>query len=515
MNNTRADRTPLWGRRLGTAALALALLAAGAPTGAPAAPAPADRFVFALQGGPDTLDPQMTVATPSFQANKSLYDTLVEPDDQGRITPALAESWTVSNDGLTYTFRLRAGVKFHHGKILDAGDVKATFERILDSATRSPRRSDYATIKSVDAVDPLTVRFTLSERFSPFLANLGQGWGAILPADLIGRRHDFGTRPVGTGPFTVAEWQRDSFIRFQRFGDYFQRGAPRLREVTIRFVADPAVRVAGLLSGEFDAIDTVPATDVARVRQNSNVVVLKQVTSLVNVVSINNSRGPLQDVRVRRAIWHSIDRREVLKTSYGEDSVPGHVFMDVTSPYFLEIPDPYPYNPDRARQLLAEAGHARGITVDLPLPQIFNQHIQAGQLVQAMLARSGITARPRVVEWGFWLSNVFRGGEFDLTVIGHTGRLDPDSRLNGYGEPTTNYVRYQNQRVIDLLGAGRITARPDLRKRIYDQILRQMTDDAMLLVLGTPVLYAGTRANVRNFRQLYAIDTYDFRSTTK
>ncbi|MGH2403890.1 MAG: ABC transporter substrate-binding protein [bacterium] len=489
-----------------------AVVATGVPAGAQSA---RDRFVFALAGGPDTLDPHGTAATLAFQVNKSIYDTLVEPDDEGRIVPGLAESWTASSDALTWTFKLRPGVRFHHGKTLDAGDVKATLERILDPATRSPRRGLIGPIRAVDVVDPMTVRITLSERFAPFLAGLAQGWGAILPADLIARKHDFGTRPVGTGPFTVAEWQRDSFIRLTRFDGYFIRGQPRLREVVIRFVPEPAVKIAGLLSGEFDAIDAVAFLDLPRVRANPDVRVIRQVTSLVNVLAINNSRGPLRDVRVRRALWHAIDRKQVLRTAYGEESVPVAVFMDVTSPFYVDLGEPYPFDPDRARRLLSEAGYGSGLTLDLALPQPFQAHIEAGQLVQAMLGRVGVTARTRVVEWGFWLSRVFGGGEYDLTIIGHTGKLDPDGRLAGWGDASKNYVKYENQKVEDLILAGQITANPDLRRRIYAEALKLMTQDAMMVFLGTPVLYMATRSTVRDFRQLYAIDTFDFRKTTK
>lgn len=492
--------------------LIAALMAVAAPVGAQS---PRDRFAFALSGGPDTLDPHGTAATLAFQVNKSLYDTLVEPDDEGKIVPGLAESWTASSDALTWTFKLRAGVKFHHGKTLDAGDVKATLERILDPATRSPRRGLIGPIRTVEAVDPLTVRITLTERFAPFLAALAHGWGAILPADLIARKHDFGTRPVGTGPFTLAEWQRDSFIRLTRFDGYFIRGQPRLREVLIRFVPESAVKVAGLLSGEFDAVDGVAFLDLPRVRANQNIRVIRQVTSLVNVLAINNSRGPLRDVRVRRALWHAIDRKQVLRTAYGEESIPTAVFMDVTSPFYVDLGDPYPFDLDRARRLLSEAGYGSGLTLDLALPQPFPAHIEAGQLVQAMLGRVGVTARTRVVEWGFWLSRVFGGGEYDLTIIGHTGKLDPDGRLAGWGDPAKNYVKYQNQKVEDLILAGQITANPEHRKRIYAEALKMMTQDAMMVFFGTPVLYMATQNNVKEFRQLYAIDTYDFRKTTK
>lgn len=493
-------------------ALAAGVLTAGAPVGAQL---PRDRLAFALSGGPDTLDPHGTAATLAFMVMKSLYDTLIEPDDEGKLVPALAESWTVSPDGLTWTFKVRSGVRFHHGKTLDAGDVKATLERILDPATRSPRRLQIGPIRSVEPVDAQTVRIVLTERFAPLLAALAEGWGAILPADLIARKHDFGTRPVGTGPFTLAELQRDSFVRLQRFDGYWIRGQPRLREVLIRFVPERAVKVAGLLSGEFDVVDAVDPDDLPRVRANPDVRIITQVTSLVNVVAINNSRGPLRDVRVRRALWHALDRRQVLRTAYGPESVPSAVFMDVTSPFWVDVGDPYPFDLDRARRLLSEAGYGSGLTLDLALPQPFPAHIEAGQLVQAMLARVGITARTRVVEFGFWLSRIFGGGEYDLTIIGHTGKLDPEGRLTGWGDPARNYIKYENQKVADLIHAGRITASPELRRRIYAEALKMMTEDAMFVILGTPVRYVGTHRNVRDFRQLYAIDTYDFRKTTK
>ncbi|MDR7518319.1 MAG: ABC transporter substrate-binding protein [Armatimonadota bacterium] len=511
----RTPRTPTASRWLWKATVLVlvgALAAAGPPAGAQA---PRDRFVFALSGGPDTLDPHGTAATLSFMVMKSLYDTLVEPDDAGKLVPALAESWTVSPDGLAWTFKLRSGVRFHHGKGLDAGDVKATLERILDPATRSPRRLQIGPIRTVEVVDPLTVRIVLAERYAPILAALAEGWGAILPADLIARRHDFSTRPVGTGPFTLGEWQRDSFIRLQRFDGYWMSGLPRLREVVIRFVPERAVKIAGLLSGEFDAVDAIDPDDLPRARANPDVRIITQLTSLVNVIAINNSRGPLRDVRVRRALWHAVDRRQVLKTAYGPDSVTSAVFMDVTSPFWVDLGDPYPFDPDRARRLLSEAGYGSGLTLDLALPQPYQPHIDAGQLVQAMLARVGVTARTRVVEWGFWLSRVFGGGEYDLTIIGHTGKLDPEGRLVGWGDAARNYVRYENQKVSDLIHAGRITANPEHRRRIYAEALKLMTEDAMMVILGSPARYVGLRAPVREFRQVYAVDTYDFRKTVK
>ena len=206
----------------------------------------------------------------------------------------------------------------------------------------------------------------------------------------------------------------------------------------------------------------------------------------------------------------------MLQTAYGAGSTPVAEFMDVLSPFYVDLGDPYPYNPAKARQLLAEAGVGPGLSVDLVLPQPYPAHIKAGELVQAMLAQVGIQAKIRVVEFGYWLSRVYSGPhDYDLTIIGHTGKLDPDGRLAGFGAPTQNYVQYDNPQVVALLDAGRFTLRPDLRKRIYAEALRQMTQDAMMVFLGEPEDRLIVRTGVRNVKEMYAIDTYDLRTATK
>jgi peptide/nickel transport system substrate-binding protein len=496
------------------AGVAAALFAAAG--GAPAL-ARGGVLVFALSGGPDTLDPQKTAATLSFQVMKSLYDTLAEPDARGRLVPGLAASWAVSADGTVWTFHLRPGVRFHHGKVLDAEDVVATFARIRDPRTGSPKRGDFAAIERVEAVDPLTVRFVLDRPFAPFLAALAQGWGAILPRDVLAKGEDLAAHPVGTGPFRMDVWVRDSMLRVRRFDGYFLRGLPRLDAVEFRFVPDSAVKAAGLVAGDFDVVDAVSPLDLPRLARDPRVVVRQEPSATVNVVAVNNARPPFTDVRVRRALWHAIDRRAVLKTAYGPGSVPVAVFMDARSPSYVDMGDPYPYDPERARRLLADAGYPHGFATDLALPQPYEAHIKAGELVQAMLARVGIQARIRVVEWGMWLSRIYGGRDFDLTIIGHTGKLDPDGRLAGFGDPRapTNYVSYVNPRVAALIDAGRRTLRADLRVRIYREALRLMTQDAMMVFLGDPDVRMGMRRGVRHVRVMYAIDTYDLREAEK
>jgi peptide/nickel transport system substrate-binding protein len=500
----------------GRLAAALALILGLALVAPPVASGRGGQLIFALSGSPDTLDPQRTSATLAFQVMKSLYDTLVEPDDRGVLVPGLAASWSMSPDGTQWTFKLKPNVRFHNGKVLDAGDVAATFNRILDPKTASPKRGDFAAIDRVEVVDPLTVRFVLRQAFAPFLAALGQGWGALLPANALASGNDFGTHPIGTGPFQLVSWTRDSALQLRRFDGYFIRGQPVLDGVTFQFVADDAVKTAGLVSGQFDVVDAVDPDEVPQLLHNAKVTMVPRRNATVNVVAINNARKPWTDVRARQALWYAIDRNTVLRTAYGAGSSPTAVFMDPWSPFYVNLGDPYPYNPAKARELLNEAGVPATLSVDLVLPQPYAAHIKAGELVQSMLAQVGLQAKPRVVEFGFWLSRVYSGPhDYDLTIIGHTGKLDPDGRLAGFGDPATNYVQYGNSHVAGLIDAGRFTLAPDLRKRIYAEVLRQMTQDAMMVFLGTPADWVITRAGVRNVREMYAIDTYDLRTATK
>ena len=474
--------------------------------------ASAQTLTMAMAAQPDTLDPQVTSATAAFQVSKSIYDTLVEVGQDGVIVPALAASYSASPDGLAYTFNL-VTTDFHDGTALDSGDVKATLERIMAEATASPKRSEFAAITGIDTPDAATVVVHLSQPQPALLASLASGWGAILPSEKLTEGHDFGNQPIGTGPFVFQSWLRDNAITLAANPDYY-KGAPQLAEVVIRFVPDPAIQLQGLLTGEFDVADTIASADRPTVESNPALVLVEEPSGLALVSAINTRRPYLSDPRVRRALNLAVDSQTVLDVAYG-GGTPIGTFMEAGSPWLPTDIEPYGYDPEQARALLAEAGVPDGWTLDMPLPQPYDAHIQAGQMVQDYLREVGVTAEIRIVEWGVWLSDVYgEARAFDLTAIGHTGKLDPSGRLDGYGIESQNYAGYEDLVTADLIAQGARESDTAKRHELYGEALRRIHDAAPFIFFGTPSRAYAKQVNVEGFWITPLLDSFDFRTAS-
>lgn len=469
----------------------------------------AQTLTMAMSAQPDTLDPQVTAATAAFQVSKSIYDTLVEVDRAGNLVPALASSYEVSADGLTYTFELAAAT-FHDGTALDAADVVATLDRIRAAATGSPKAAEFAAIASVEAQDASTVVVSLTEPQPAFLSTLASGWGAILPSEKLAAGHDFGNQPVGTGPFSFVSWSRDNAITLAANPDYYQ-GAPLVDQVVIRFVTDSAVQLQGLLTGEFDVIDTVAAADQQLVEANPSLELVREPSGLVLVAGINNRRPYLSDARVRRALNLGVDTSIVMDVAYNGGTQVG-TFMEAGSPWYPASVEPFPYDPEAARALLAEAGVPQGLTLDLVLPQPYEQHIQAGQIVQDYLRDLGINAQIRIVEWGVWLSDTYGGPRnFDITVVGHTGKLDPSGRVTGLGDPRLNYTGLDDPKLVGLIAAANVSTDLPARQALYAEALERIHEEAPFIFFGTPDRVHARQANLTGFWMTPLLDSFDFR----
>ncbi len=464
---------------------------------------------IALSGNPDTLDPQKTAGTLTFQVTKSIYDTLIEPDEKGVLVPALAERWDFQDDGKKILFHLRKGVTFHDGTPLTSKDVASTLARIKDKNTGSPHGAEFSPIERIETPDSSTVILYLSSPSAPLLATLASGWSAILPAHLIETGHDFGSKPVGSGPFKLKSWVRDNQILLEKNPSYWMPGKPKVGGVEFRIITERSIQVQGLLSGQLDVIDMYDAIDLPLLQKNPNVKVEKILTSLVMVLAMNTARPPLSDLRVRQAINFAIKKQEILDVAYG-GGVPVGTFMDASDPYYVDFTSLYPYNPEKAKTLLQEAGVGTDRTLEMVLPQNFEPHVRAGQIYQEMLQKVGLSVKIRLVDWSTWISDVYRKANYDLTVIGHTGKLDPDSRLANYGTDKT-YVRWVHPEAASLINKARGIMNPNERKAIYQRVLEIMAKEVPFVYVGTSYRYLGTRKTLEGFRIQPKLDAYDFR----
>ncbi len=465
---------------------------------------------ISISGNPDTLDPQKTSGTLTFQVDKSIFDTLVEPDKDGKIVPALAEKWEVSSDALTWTFTLRKGVVFHNGDKLTSADVKATFERILDKKTASPKAKEFGAIEKIETPDDYTVVFKLKQKFAPFLASLASGWGAILPKSLIDKGHDFASHPVGTGPYSLEEWVRDSKIVLKKNPNYWMKGHPKISTVVINIIPEPSVAIQGMLSGDLDIAFRISKEDIPTLEKDPNIKIEKNLSALILVMSLNCSRPFLNDLRVRQAINYAIDKQKVLDIAYGGGKIIG-TFMDYSNPYYKDFTSLYPYNPEKAKQLLKEAGVTKDHEFQLALPQNYAPHVKAGEIYQEMLTKVGMNVKIKLVDWSTWISQVYRQSKFDMTVIGHTGKLDPNGTLGGYGKG--KYVQWKNEECAKLIDQAKVTIGFKARKALYDKALEIMAKEVPFVYLGSPYVYNAIRKDVVGFRVTPKLDTLDFRWT--
>lgn len=467
---------------------------------------------LALSGNPSTLDPHATTETLTFQVSRSIYDTLLEPDEQGNLRPALASSWEVSADSLAVTFELRTDAAFHDGSRFDAHDVAASIERLQSADFASPSAREFAVIEELVLIDDFTIRFNLSEPSAPLLYTLASGWAAILPSEAIESGHNFADDPIGTGPFTFSNWVPDEHISLNRNDGYWTAGV-ELEEVLFRIIPEPSIQVQSIISEQVNILYIINDEDLPILEAANDVTVEILDSSLVLVMAINTSREPLSNLTMRQALSQAIDKQTALDVAYGGGTVVGS-FNDVGNPFYEDFSGLYPYDPDRARELAAEAGYSPDRVFDLVLPQNFAPHVQAGELYQEMFRKVGIQAQIRLVDWPTWISDVFGNANYDLTVIGHTGKLDPDGRFIGFGTGTT-YVRWANEELASLIEEGRQVIDIPARREVYRRVQRIFAEGLPFVFVGTPTRRIAHSTDIEGFIMTPNLDTFDFRQVRR
>lgn len=448
------------------------------------APQQGGSITLAIAADPPGFDP--TVSTSQEIARvfyNNVYEGLVKFDRHGAIIPALAERWDISEDALTWTFHLRPEVHFHNGDAFSAADVIAKFERARDPDSGHTNHQYYSLIREISANEAGdAVMISLEKPHASFLYDLARPDSIIYPASLQASQR---TTPIGTGPFQFVDYVEGSAIRLERFNDYYHAGLPYLDTITFKIIPDENTRLSALRSGELDITNITPEAAL-QLQGNSNIKLTTGDATAEVTLALNNSHPALSNRLVRQAISHAINKEVIVQGAMFGYGTPIGTHMTPAESYFIEV-NPYPYNPERARELLAEAGYgAGGLSLDFALPAPYPLERRTGQVIAQQLEEVGITVNVSVVEWGTWIERIFSAADYDMTIIGHAEPRD----IAIYANPDY-YYRYDNQVVQDLVEAAEGARSSQAQDMIYGVIGRIIADDAVnVWVFSPPYLLA-------------------------
>jgi len=413
----------VWIETMGAAGMALAL------PGSATAQTRKDAVTLAMTLEPPGLDP--TAGAASAIGEVVLYnvlETLTKIGPDGTVSPLLAESWTVSPDLKAYTFRLKKGVTFHNGEPFNAATVKFAFERARAEGSVNKDKPTFANIDSISAPDDQTLVLLLKAPNPDLLFSLGQATAAIVEPKSAAAN---ATQPVGTGPYRLDSWAKGSQLVLKAWDGHRNARAIRIRRAVFRFISDPAAQVASLLSGDVDAFPRVAAArSLEQFKADKRFSVMVGGSRAKTILAINNKRKPLDDLRVRRAIAAAIDRQAVITGAADGFGVPIGSHYVPGMPGYVDTTGLNPYNPEKAKALLREAGVATPLELTIKLPPTPYAR-QGGEVIAAQLAKAGIRAKLENVEWALWLSGVYANHNYDLTIISHVEPLD----LGNYAKP--------------------------------------------------------------------------------
>lgn len=426
---------------------------------------------------PPGLDP--TVAAPVAIREvtlANLYEGLVRIDRNGKVQPLLAKSWEISPDGLTYTFRLQEGVKFHDGSTFDSADVKFAFDRARDPKSTNAQKQIFAPIDSIETPDPSTVVIKLKETSGNFLTYLGWGDAVIVAPETAANN---AANPVGTGPFKFKSWTRGDRVELVKNPDYWQKDKVKLESVTFRFISDSQAQVAAVRAGDVDAFPNLAAPELfAEFQKDSRFRAVAGNTEGETVAGLNSAKKPFDDVRVRRALMHAIDRQALIEGAYSGFGTPIGSFFSPNHPAYVDTTGIVPYDPAKAKALLAEAGYGNGLSITIKTPQMAYAS-RSAELISAMLAEVGVDLKIIPTEFpAKWIEGVFKNKDYDVTIVSHTEPLDIEifARDN-------YYFNYKNEKFKALIADAAKTTDEKARFAKYAQAQKILAEDVPALFL--------------------------------
>lgn len=450
---------------------------------------------IAIGAEPDNLDPMLSAASDTQAIMGNVFEGLMGYDETGAAIPLIAEKYEASADGLKYTFTLKKGIKFHNGAECTSKDVKYTYEKLAGLSGGKPLNSLLANnLLKVEAPDPNTVVMNLREKDVAFITKC---IAAIVPDGYT----DSSKKPIGTGPFKFVEYVPGQRVVLEKNSGYstLQSRKPYIDKVEFRIMTDSNAVLMALKSGDLDMAG-VGSKDVAALKSSFDIAQAPQ--NMVQIFALNNSVKPLNDLKVRQAINYAVDKDSIINVvadGYGTKLASN--MSPIMKNYFQDGLDKYKTNIDKAKELLKEAGYENGFTTTVTVPSNYKFHVDTAQMLADQLAKVGIKLEIKQVEWAQWLDKVYGKAEYDSTVIGLTGKLDPQDVLIRYqSKYKNNFYKFSNSNYDDLIAKAAVETDPSKRAEYYKECQKILVDQAVAVYIMDPNLIMASKKNLKGFK---------------
>ena len=405
----------------------------------------------------DSLDPNVAVASGTQEILFNVYEGLYKPDSDGNLVPAVASDCAISEDGLTYTFTLREGVKFHNGNPVTVEDVVYSMNKCAGNGSGEPLVSAFSIVEKVEATDDKTVVITLSEANKDFLSILSATDSCIVPADV----EDLETTPVGTGPYRIVSRSLQENVILEKFDEYWGEPA-NIENVTLKIIADSDSILMNLQGGAVDLVARVTASTAAGLGDQFEV--LEGSMNLVQALYLNNAAEPFNNEKVRQALSYAVNKQEIMDFVADGKGTPvaSSMFPAFGKYYMEELNDVYTTDIEKAKQLLAEAGYPDGFTFTITAPSNYQQHVDTATVLAEQFKQIGVTANIELVEWETWLNDVYANRNYEATVVGlDASTLTAGSMLKRFNSTAHNNFTNYNNADFDAAYANALAAQTD------------------------------------------------------
>lgn len=475
--------------------------ASATPTEAPKAEPTVVRM--SISSEPDSLDPWQSAASDTDAIFRNVFEGLMAFDEKGEIIPGLAESYEVSDDGCTYTFHLRKNVVFHNGQAMTSKDVLYSYNNLAGMNGEKAVSSKFANVESVEATDDYTFVIKLKQASAAFLSL------NIVPVLPEGYSEQ-ASSPVGSGPYKFVEYIPGQRVVFEKNENYYNPDRMgKIDRVEVYIMTDASAIVSALMSGQLD-LANVSIDNAAILGGGFDICNSPQ--NMVQIFALNNTYEPLSNVKVRQAMSYAVNKQEIIQGVFGGYGTELYSnFSPVMGLYYNdELSEIYTTDIEKATSLMKEAGYENGFDLVIRVPGNYQAHVDTAQILQQQLSKININVTIETIEWATWLEEVYGKAQYQATVIGFTGKLNPNDVLIRFtSDYPKNFTKYNNPEYDKLIAAAAVELNDEKRIQMYKECQRILTEDATSIYICDPNLIMAARSGLKGYT-FYPVTFHDF-----